>query len=77
MKYLWRSEPDVAFSGSIDALLELSARDEADVLLPATRSREEQPHYPLECSLLWQPLTLQKQAKAVHRIITLYPYSQS
>ena len=72
VRYLWRSEPDVAFSGSIDALLELSARDEADVLLPATRSREEQPHYPH-----WRSNDdlVQGLPKAVYALVPIGRYS--
>lgn len=41
LRYVWRIEPDVVYSGSLAMLLRLSARTVADLLLPVYWSRDD------------------------------------
>lgn len=46
LRYWWRVEPDVLFSGSWASLIRFTDKHYADLLLPHLMSQEDEPRYP-------------------------------
>ena len=75
LQYIWRLEPDVVFTGSLPALLSMTAATEADVLLPALLNQQQTfnlfPHWAINRAALKEvPLK-----KRVWSLVSLGRYS--